>query len=261
MRAGDPWRRLAGCGSAARGSLLAAMLVTMTLASIALAVATTQWSFIIRREKERELIFRGVQIARAIDEWQGPGKGPPTTLEMLTKPPRPVLRKAYVDPMTAQYDDEGKLVEGTGEWELIPVGAPTGGAAATPATGLQSRRETRRASGGLGSRSPQIVPFLGVKTTSTELSIAEYREWAPETPLNEWEFRGIGVAQVGITTNTGGYELPRPPGFAGVRMPGGPPLRSLPGTGATGAPAQAPSPSTPRPPGMPGPPRPPRPPR
>lgn len=236
MRAGASWERLAGSGSAARGSLLLAMLVTMTIGSIVLAIASTEWSFIIRREKEKELIFRGVQIARAIDSWQGPGKPPPTNLEMMTKPPRPVLRREYSDPMTARHDDDGELVEGTGEWGYIGMGGPTPprGGTSGPGRPTSDQRQSTAATG-LGSRAtPSIGPILGVHSTSEDLSITSYREHPPETPLSQWEFRGLGFTSTMTNQLGGGYEIPRPPGFGGVRLPGGPPPSTLPGAPGTG---------------------------
>ena len=69
VRAGLPWERLAGGASRAAGSLLIAMLVMMTISAILLSIATTQWTFIMQREREKELVFRGIQIAKGIEEW------------------------------------------------------------------------------------------------------------------------------------------------------------------------------------------------
>ena len=207
------------------------MLVVMTIASIFLAIAAGEWTFVMRRERERELIFRGVQIARAVDEWgNDPGRGgSPTSLEIMTKPPRPVLRKEYADPMTARYGDDGKLIEGTGEWAYITQNTPgTGAPGASGASGASAPAAGASASGrgSLGaSRAPQLVPILGVQSTSDELSIGSYQGGAPETPYSDWKFRSFG-----INTNlqsVGGYEIPRPPGFGGLRLPGGPPLQQL----------------------------------
>ena len=229
LRAGASWDRLAGTGTAARGSLLLAMLVMMTIASIVLAVAATDWSFVVRREKERELIFRGVQIARAIEEWQqSAGKAPPTSLEQLTKPPRPTLRKAYADPMTALYDDEGELLEGTGEWAYIGPGSetavppgPPGASGSAPASGSAARPSTSR-----GDGTPRITAILGVQSTSEELSIGTYHDAPPETAYVEWKFRVLGLNE-GANRQVGGFEIPRPPGFGGLRLPGRPPVQQL----------------------------------
>jgi type II secretory pathway pseudopilin PulG len=211
------------------------MLVVMTIASIFLAVAAGEWAFVMRRERERELIFRGVQIARAVDEWgNDPGRGgAPTSLEVMTKPPRPVLRKVYADPMTARYGDDGKLVEGTGEWVFItqdtgsqggsgvPGASGTSGASAPSPTGATtSRRGTIR-----DSKAPHLVPILGVQSSSDELSIGSYQGGAPESPYSDWKFRSFGI-NTNLQT-VGGYEVPRPPGFGGLRLPGGLPLRQL----------------------------------
>ena len=93
------------------GSTLAALVVALAVMSILMTVATTQWTFIVRREKEKELIFRGTAIARAIQEYQTKQGGNPTTLEQMTKTKPPCLRQILVDPMTAQYGRDGELID------------------------------------------------------------------------------------------------------------------------------------------------------
>ena len=235
VTARDPWRRFMGRQSGARGSLLAALLVMMTLASIMLAVASTQWSFIVRREREKELIFRGTQIVRGIDAFRAKNSRLPTTLEEMTKLPNPVLRQEWADPMTARYDDDGKLVEGTGQWQYIAQGDATGsgppgghtgppgtpgpasGSATGPATTSSSGASQGRR-GGLGS-TPQIVPFEGVASTSDEEAIGSYADLGSGRKYSEWRFRVF--ASTGLQ---GRLDLPRPPGFGGYRSPGGPPI-------------------------------------
>ncbi len=225
IRAGLPWQRLAGGGSRAAGSLLVAMLVLMTISSIFLSIATTRWTFLMQREREKELIFRGVQIAKGIEEWQQQTNAPPTSLVQMTKPPRPTLRKAWLDPMTVRYDDEGEPIEGTGEWSVVgpipPPGAGTG-------TGT-SRRETVAEPARIGAteasgRGVNTQPILGVQSTSDEVSIGRYANGEAEEPYSEWVFRGIGLGTGGQRLE-GGYDLPRPPGFGGLRRPGGEPVR------------------------------------
>ena len=40
----------------------------MAIGAIWAGVASTRWSFILQREREKELIFRGKQIAKGIEE-------------------------------------------------------------------------------------------------------------------------------------------------------------------------------------------------
>ncbi|MBW7956960.1 MAG: type II secretion system protein [Deltaproteobacteria bacterium] len=98
------------------------LLFLVTLMGLAAGTAGKYWSFEVRREKEEELIFRGMEIRRAIGKYysESPGaKTYPRSIDDLANDPRyPVtkrhLRKIYHDPMTGEAD-----------WEVIR--APDGG--------------------------------------------------------------------------------------------------------------------------------------
>jgi type II secretory pathway pseudopilin PulG len=222
-------------------------MVMVAVMSILLTVAAQQWSFLTRRELERELTFRGERLLLALNEHQARvGGAPPTSLEDLTKPPRPVLPRVWPDPMTARYDGNGDLVEGTGEWQVIRVGDPAAGA--SPTTRDQGGFRERRPS---GPATPAISGLRGVHSASEELSIGAWRDTPPGTPYNEWRFE----VQFGRTdTGTaGGREAridERPPGFGGLRAPGGPPVRNpLIGAQPGAQPGGRSGRSPPRPPG------------
>lgn len=93
------------------------VLVVVALVGISAALTGQSWSSLMQREREGELLWRGLQYRRAIESYSAirHGNGPalfPRSLDDLVKDPRslsPVrhLRKAYADPM------------GGGEWELI----------------------------------------------------------------------------------------------------------------------------------------------
>jgi type II secretory pathway pseudopilin PulG len=84
-------------------------LVFVTVIGISLTTGSAYWSTIIKREKEKELLFRGDQIQRAIEAYykSAPGGGSqyPSSLNDLLKDTRypstkRYLRKIYKDPMT-----------------------------------------------------------------------------------------------------------------------------------------------------------------
>jgi type II secretory pathway pseudopilin PulG len=85
---------------------------------ISLTAGGTYWSTVIKREKEKELLFRGGQIRRAIESYYNgaPGGGGtqyPVSLNDLLKDSRYLatqryLRKVYLDPMTKD-----------GQWGLV----------------------------------------------------------------------------------------------------------------------------------------------
>jgi len=210
----DLSRRWRSGRSATRGSILAAVLVIMAIGAVWAGVASTNWSFILKREREKELIFRGKQIAKAIEDYSG-GAAAPTSLEQMAKFPKPTLRQEWADPMTARYDSAGELVEGTGRWKLL---TRTGAAATNASTQTQPPMPNSQ----VGSRI-NILPLRGVASMSEEESIGGYGEIAAGGPYSEWEFQGFGASQIQGTAQ-GGFEFDRPPGFGGLRQPGGPPV-------------------------------------
>jgi type II secretory pathway pseudopilin PulG len=95
-------------------------LVLVVVTGIALTSASQYWSSVLTREAEKELLFRGDQIRRAIDSYykstpQGRLPSYPSRLEDLLKDPRSLdarrhLRRLYADPMTG------------GKWEIVSDG-------------------------------------------------------------------------------------------------------------------------------------------
>ncbi|KQW45646.1 MULTISPECIES: hypothetical protein [unclassified Roseateles] len=103
---------------AQRGYSYLAVLFLVALTAAGLAALGQAWSTAAQRERERELAFRGGEMARAIDAYAKASPGLPQrypeSLEDLLADnragrPRHHLRRAYVDPFTGQAD-----------WELMP---------------------------------------------------------------------------------------------------------------------------------------------
>jgi hypothetical protein len=76
---------------------------------IMLGAASQSWTMIMKRDREKELLFRGAQIRDAITDWNKPVAGrqpmPLKDLKDLLKDPRSTsnvryLRKLYTDPIT-----------------------------------------------------------------------------------------------------------------------------------------------------------------
>ena len=92
------------------GATYALLMLAVALMGITLTVAAQQWKAVVRRDKEAELLFRGIEIQSALATYSAqqkkgrvvPGEIYPLTLEELTKPPKPALRKVYKDPMTGE---------------------------------------------------------------------------------------------------------------------------------------------------------------
>ncbi len=112
MRTGEPRR-----ARAQRGYSYLAVLFLVALTAAGLAALGQAWRTAAQREKERELLFRGGEIARAIASYQRATPQPPAQspqslddllLDRRSAQPRHHLRKAYVDPFTQAAD-----------WELV----------------------------------------------------------------------------------------------------------------------------------------------
>ncbi len=109
-----------------RGFTYLALLFGLAIGGAALAGLGTQWQQAAQREREAELLFRGLQLRDALQRFhdQSPDGQPvlPQTLDDLLadrrRPtPRHHLRQLYTDPFTGQAD-----------WDLLrrPDGAIVG---------------------------------------------------------------------------------------------------------------------------------------
>lgn len=97
------------------------VMMAVTLIGLLMTAAAKQWKTMVQRELEMDLLSKGIEIQAALALYSAaakagrvtPGEIYPHTLAELTRPPKPFLRKVYLDPV------------GHGEWELVR--APTGG--------------------------------------------------------------------------------------------------------------------------------------
>lgn len=115
------------------GFSMPALLAMIAIMTFALMLAMPSWRYIVKDDKEQELIFRGKQISTAIARFQRKnGNALPTSFEQLVK--GRYLRRAYKDPMTPD-----------GKWRIVRPGeALPGRPAASP--------------GGLGRPTPTPTP-------------------------------------------------------------------------------------------------------
>jgi len=132
-----------------RGVSLVALMVAITLMMIAMAIMLPAWSYVTKNEREQELLFRGEQIARAIERYKAKnGNTLPTSLEMLVK--GRYLRKLYKDPMVPD-----------GKWRLMHPGEPP-----IPEEDLRSSGMS-----GAAPRGQTFGPIEGVASRSTDESL------------------------------------------------------------------------------------------
>ncbi len=104
-----------------RGVTYVVLMFSLFLIGLSLSVAAKQWKMVVQRDKEADLLAKGIEIQNALALYSAttkagrvmPGEFYPQSLADLVKPPKPFLRKVYPDPITG------------GEWDYIR--APTGG--------------------------------------------------------------------------------------------------------------------------------------
>ncbi len=154
------------------GYALVALMATLTIGAIVLAAALPSWRYLIKNDREEELIFRGGQIADAIQRYQKKNGAFPPNLETLVK--TRFLRKLYKDPMTRD-----------GKWRLLPPGGGVppvvpGGGATPPSTQPPAPGATT------------IGPIEGVASRSKEKSLrlfngqSRYDQWLLKGDPTKW---------------------------------------------------------------------------
>jgi type II secretory pathway pseudopilin PulG len=198
-------RRPPRAGGREAGYALVALVASVTVALIAMAVAVPAWRHVVKNEREQELIFRGGQIADAIARYQRKNANAlPASLDQLVK--GRYLRKAYKDPMTK--DGEWRLVR-QGEALLPGMAAPGTRPSPSPSPGSP----TPRPPSGLGSGGTlPMGPFLGVASRSTDKGL---RLFNGRERYNEWLFV-VGqprvVGRQSVVPQTPGGRQPAAPG-------------------------------------------------
>ena len=104
------------------------VMMLVVFMTISLLGVTQQWSVIMKRDREAELLFRGTRIKEAIDRYVAdyevqkatrPNRWPRTLEELTKKSPKRYLQMAYSDPITGE------------KFDLIKVGAELHGVRST----------------------------------------------------------------------------------------------------------------------------------
>ena len=195
------------------GSTYLALMFLIVIMAISVTVVAKQWKTVVQREKEADLLWRGIEIQTAIQFYSTamkplspvPGEKYPLTLEELTKPPKPFLRRAYKDPITG------------GDWQYI--------------------------------RQPSTGGIVGVKSASTLAPLKQHQFPAAVAHFegfekyNEWVFQYPSPATLQAQQGVVGQQIPGtlsglpgqgPQGLPGQQFPGTPsglPLsQQIPGT-------------------------------
>jgi len=196
---------------------LVAMVAIMMILS---GQAVQEWTDILRRDNEAEMMFRAQEITRAIFRFQQANGRLPSKLEELMEPgPKGeyFLRRMYDDPLVPD-GEWGVLFAGPGgqivdpNSDRVSYGEELGNVSTAPTQtvgGLQSSGTGPQEIGGL--------PIAGVKTLSTD---KPFRIWRGLTEYSQWQFTIYDL------------QNQQTPGQAGGRQRGGSMNR---GGGASGA--------------------------
>ena len=230
---------------ASAGYAMAALLVAMAVMAIMMSAAMPTWSHMIRREKEEELLFRGNQYARAINQYQRKyANASPATLDVLVE--QRLLRKKFKDPLSPMKDGEFQMLylstraggpqgtTGTGRGGGLPATGSNRGAGAGALGAGGSATDTQ--SGSTYSTSPS-GGIVGVASKNTGTSIKIYKG---KQKYNEWQFVGMEQSQQAGGGGAGGRGGPQRGGREGGGRDGsgregaGPGNRGGPGGGGFG---------------------------
>lgn len=171
-------------GSSAAGYNLVMLMVLVTLLNIAVAVSLPAWSAVIRRDKEEELIFRGLQYAEAIRVFKIRFTRDPVRLEELFEVKPRAIRRLWKDPMTDKAD-----------WRLIPAQGPPGLQTEDPNGRKgepdpeneepEGEPEEEDDSFGAPKKEIQVGPFKGVQSRSRKTSFLLFNG---KERYDEWHF-------------------------------------------------------------------------
>lgn len=187
------------------GSTYLVLMFLIVIIAISVTVVAKQWKTVVQREKEADLLWRGIEIQTAIQFFSNskklgsavPGEKYPLTLEELTKPPKPFLRRVYKDPITG------------GDWQYI--------------------------------RQPSTGGIIGVKSASTLAPIKQHQFPAAVAHFegfekyNDWVFQFPSPSSLQAQQGVPGQQIPG-------TLPGGPGQgpQGFPGQSAPGVPSPLP---------------------
>jgi type II secretory pathway pseudopilin PulG len=195
-----------------RGYSLVALVMLIAVLSILATAALPLWSAQIRRDKEEELISRGMQYAEAIRVFQRRFGRLPLRLEELVEAEPRSIRRLWKDPMTGERN-----------WARIFEGVPTGAFPIDPETGRPMNDPDGDGVPGTGETS-YVGPIRGVRS---QASGEGFQTFLDQTSYNQWEFRSDiftrfralptenGVPRISALTIGRPFRFPLPSGGVG----------------------------------------------
>ena len=174
------------------GFSLVAAMAGIAIMLILMGAAVPSWRYVMKNAREEELLFRGQQIANAIQNYRAKHGAPPTSIEDLVK--GKFLRKNWNDPVTG------------GKWHLL---SPAEAGQGPRSHGLSGKNKLGSELGQGPTIGGRLGVFVGVASTSEDDSL---RIVNGKTKYDEWLFIAgnpppvIGKSKVLVVP------VPNPPG-------------------------------------------------
>jgi type II secretory pathway pseudopilin PulG len=183
---------------------MAGLMAAVAIMMIFSALAFQAWTDVLRRDNEAEMIFRGREIARAIQRYradhqnQGPAK-----LEDLMEPApnrgNYYLRRLYDDPLVPNgkwgllyMGPQGAIIDPAG----TPLGGPAGPAAGQTVAGARPGQGQTQPLGGIANPAGQPgvtgLPIAGVRSRATG---EPFRIYKGQIEYSRWTFTYLDAEQ------------------------------------------------------------------
>lgn len=188
------------------GYNLVILVVAITVLNIMVAAAIPLWRTAIRREKEEELIFRGLQYAEGLRRFQQRHGHLPSRLEELIEVKPRSMRQLWEDPITGKRDwvPIRVLVSDNVDRDQANDDKPGG-----EDPDGREKPEPEPGAGGFGTidGNAGLGPIRGVRSRSREEAI---KVQFNQNRYDQWQFT-VDVFQTGgIPQNVGGVGIPGP---------------------------------------------------
>jgi type II secretory pathway pseudopilin PulG len=214
---------------------MAALLVSLAVIGVIVAMAMPVWRTVVQREREEELIFRGRQYARAIQLFQRKyANAYPPNVDVLVE--QKFLRRKYKDPVSKDGEFD-VLYQGTLA-QRAAAQAGRGGASPPTLGGADQRGATSGPLDGSTFGTQVAGPQGGVVGVASKNKKRSIRVYNGRSVYSEWQFvwvpaatpqtgpgGSVGQGQRGLQPG-GGRSGPggqMPPRGSGRGGPGGPP--------------------------------------
>ena len=160
------------------------VVMLITVLNIMVAIALPMWSGMIRRDKEEELISRGLQYAEAIRVFQRRFGRLPVQLDELVKVEPRSIRRLWEDPMTGKNGLDPDLRRHPAGRGGFPRHRPANRTAAAAGTGPIP--QTPPGTTDDENLPPPVGPIRGVRSRATGEA---FKVFLDQSDYSSWEFR------------------------------------------------------------------------